>query len=168
MRKFSSQLHCKRHTENYEQQKTWHFKLSGTAGLSVFSPACTFHLEDQLVLILFPCPSQCKIKYSRSFWLHSFWKTAFFFLPSRPKEALYACVQVTSIVSDSLWPYGLWPTNLLCPWASPDKNTGVDCHLLQGIFLTQGLNPRLLHFSCTAGRSHNWATGEAMEALAWG
>ena len=28
----------------------------------------------------------------------------------------------------------------------PGKNTGVDCHfLLQGIFLTQGLNPRLSH-----------------------
>ena len=28
----------------------------------------------------------------------------------------------------------------------PGKNTGVDCHLLlQGIFLTQGSNPRLLH-----------------------
>ena len=30
---------------------------------------------------------------------------------------------------------------------SPDKNTGVDCYaLLQGIFLTQGLNPGLLHY----------------------
>ena len=29
----------------------------------------------------------------------------------------------------------------------PGKNTGVDCHsLFQGIFLTQGLNPGLLHF----------------------
>ena len=29
----------------------------------------------------------------------------------------------------------------LCPWDSPDKNTGVGCHsLLQEIFLTQGLN----------------------------
>ena len=29
---------------------------------------------------------------------------------------------------------------------SPDKNTGVDCHaVLQGIFLTQGSNPCLLH-----------------------
>ena len=29
---------------------------------------------------------------------------------------------------------------------SPGKNTGVGCHfLLQGIFLTQGLNPGLLH-----------------------
>jgi len=34
----------------------------------------------------------------------------------------------------------------LCPWDSPGKNTGVDCHfLLQGMFLTQGLNPRLRH-----------------------
>ena len=38
------------------------------------------------------------------------------------------------------------PTRLLCPWDSPGKNTGVGCHsLLQGIFLTQGLNPHLLH-----------------------
>ena len=34
----------------------------------------------------------------------------------------------------------------LCPWGSPVKNTGVDCHfLLQGIFLTQGSNSHLLH-----------------------
>ena len=36
---------------------------------------------------------------------------------------------------------------LLCPclWDFPGKNTGVGCHfLLQGIFLTQELNPRLL------------------------
>ena len=35
---------------------------------------------------------------------------------------------------------------LLCPWDFSDKNTGVGCHfLLQGIFLTQGLNLGLLH-----------------------
>ena len=35
---------------------------------------------------------------------------------------------------------------LLCPWDSPGKDTGVGCHfLLQGIFLTQGSNPGLLH-----------------------
>ena len=33
----------------------------------------------------------------------------------------------------------------LCPWDSPGLNTRVGCHfLLQGIFLTQGWNPRLL------------------------
>ena len=35
---------------------------------------------------------------------------------------------------------------ILCPWASPGKNTGVDCHaLLQGIFPTQRSNLHLLH-----------------------
>ena len=38
------------------------------------------------------------------------------------------------------------PARLLCPWDSSGKNVGVGCHfLLQGIFLTQGLNPGLLH-----------------------
>ena len=45
-----------------------------------------------------------------------------------------------------LQPHGLWPARLLCPWDSPGKNTGMGCHfLLQGIFLTQELNPGLLH-----------------------
>ena len=49
-----------------------------------------------------------------------------------------------SVVSDSLWPHGLQPARLLCPWKSPGKNTGVGYHsLLQGIFLTLGLNPGL-------------------------
>ena len=34
----------------------------------------------------------------------------------------------------------------LCPWDFPGKSTGVGCHFrLQGIFLTQGLNPGLPH-----------------------
>jgi len=38
------------------------------------------------------------------------------------------------------------PASFLCPWDSPGKNTGVGCHaLLQGIFLTQGLNLGLLN-----------------------
>ena len=41
---------------------------------------------------------------------------------------------------------GRWPTRLLCPWDSPGNSTGEGCRfLLQGIFLTQGLNPCLLH-----------------------
>ena len=45
-------------------------------------------------------------------------------------------------MSISLWPHGLYPTKLLCPWNSPGKNVGMGCHfLLQGIFPTQGLNP---------------------------
>ena len=47
-----------------------------------------------------------------------------------------------SVMSNSLQPYG--PSSSV-PWNSPGKNTRVDCHfLLQGIFLTQGLNSCLL------------------------
>ena len=43
-------------------------------------------------------------------------------------------------------PHGLQPTILLYPWNFPGKNTRVGClFLLQGIFLTQGSNLRLLH-----------------------
>ena len=41
-----------------------------------------------------------------------------------------ASCQVTSVVSNSVRPHGLQPTRLLCPWDSPDKNTGVGCHFL--------------------------------------
>ena len=51
-----------------------------------------------------------------------------------------------SVVSDSLRPHGLYPTRLLYPWNFPGKSTGAGCHfLLQGIFLTQGLNLGLPH-----------------------
>ena len=48
-------------------------------------------------------------------------------------------------MSNSLQPYGLEPTRLLCPWDFPSKNTEVDYHfLLQGLFPTQELNLGLL------------------------
>ena len=51
-----------------------------------------------------------------------------------------------SVMSDSSRPHELQPTRLLCPWNSPGKKTGVGSHsLLQGIFLTQGMNQGLLH-----------------------
>ena len=41
--------------------------------------------------------------------------------------------------------HGPWPSRFLCPWDFPGKNTGVGWDaLLQGVFLTQGLNPHLL------------------------
>ena len=43
-------------------------------------------------------------------------------------------------------PHGMLPARFLCPWDFPDKNTRAGCHfLLHGIFLTQGLNLRLLN-----------------------
>ena len=54
---------------------------------------------------------------------------------------VYVCVCVCVsclVMSDSVWPTGLWPTTLLCPWDPPGKNTGVDCHaLLQSQALTK-------------------------------
>ena len=56
-----------------------------------------------------------------------------------PFHTALCCVLSCSVVSDSLQPYGLQLTNILCPWDSPGKNTGVDCQaLLQRIFPTQG------------------------------
>ena len=59
-----------------------------------------------------------------------------------------ACVsEGRSIVSNSLWSYGLYSVRLFCLWNSLGKHIGVDSHsLFQGIFLTQGLNPDLLHY----------------------
>ena len=49
-------------------------------------------------------------------------------------------------MSDSLLPRGLKPARLLGAWDSPGKNTGVGSRsLLQGIILTHGSNPDLLH-----------------------
>ena len=60
-------------------------------------------------------------------------------------------------------------TRLLCPWDSPDKNTGVGCQvLLQGTFPMQGLNLslsrflRLLHYRWIL---YHRATREAQEVL---
>ena len=51
------------------------------------------------------------------------------------------------LVAQSLPPHGLWPTRLFCPWNSTGRSAGVSNHsLLQGIFPTQGQNPRLLHW----------------------
>ena len=62
----------------------------------------------------------------------------------------------SSVVSDSLQPYGLLPARLLCPWDSTGKNTGVDCHaLLQGIFPIQGLK---LHLWCLL----HWQAGSLL------
>ena len=58
-------------------------------------------------------------------------------------------VKVKVLVAQSsatLQSHSLQPATLFCPWSFPGKNTGMGCHsLLQGIFLTQGSNPGLLH-----------------------
>ena len=66
--------------------------------------------------------------------------------------ALYiacCCCPVSKLYLTLLRPHGLQPAKLFCPWDFPGKNTGLGCHchfLLQGIFLTQRSNSRLLHW----------------------
>ena len=95
------------------------------------------------------------------------------------KHILSTCVSCI-LMSNSLQHHGLGPTKLLCPWNSPGKNTGVGCHfLLQGIFLTQGSNPGLLHCRWILYHLSHQAWGRAGEyvfltssgvmlLLAWG
>ena len=59
--------------------------------------------------------------------------------------SLLCVCSVTQMCLTLCDPHGLWPARLLCPWNFSGKNTGVSCHfLLQGIFLTWGLNLCLL------------------------
>ena len=62
----------------------------------------------------------------------------------RPQRtALHA--QLLQSCPDSLRPYGLQPTRLLCSWDSPGKNARTGCYfLLQGIFLILRSNSCLL------------------------
>ena len=69
-------------------------------------------------------------------------------------------------MSDSVRPYGLYPSRLLCPWDSSGRNTRVGCHaLLQEIFSTQGLNLYLMFRSLSNGFFTTSATWEAPELL---
>ena len=61
-------------------------------------------------------------------------------------QTLGVRVRSVTVVSDSFaTPWAVQPARILCPWDFSGKNTGGGCHFLfQGIFLTQGLNLRLL------------------------
>ena len=78
------------------------------------------------------------------------------FLTQEPNRSLLHCRQICNCLPFPPVAIGhllTWVAHLLesyclfiCTSGSHSKNTGVGCHaLLQGIFLTQGLNPCLLH-----------------------
>ena len=60
------------------------------------------------------------------------------------------------VVSNSLWPHGLYPARLFCPWDSAGKNTG----LVAMPFSTAYSWPRdRIRVSCIAGRFFTvWVT----------
>ena len=54
---------------------------------------------------------------------------------------LLGCLVAQSCLT-SLQPYGLYPARVLCPWDSPDKNTGVGCQsFLLGNLPDPGIKP---------------------------
>ena len=113
-----------------------------------FFPQCfftvSFSIQRYLGMIIRKCNHRlhlCLLEMTccESLFQPKWWH---FFLSCYPS----VCRHMLSVVSDSLWPYRLEPTKLLCPWGSPGKNTRVGCHfLLQGIFPTPELNLRLMH-----------------------
>ena len=92
-------------------------------------------------------------RYLQDFWL--------FYFTSSPPPLLFSEISwepACSVMSDSLWSHGLWPTRPLCPWDFLGKNTGVGCQfLLQGLFPTKGLNLCPLHWQADF---YHWATRE--------
>ena len=72
---------------------------------------------------------------------------------------------VCSVTSDSVISWTVAHQDL-CPWNFPGKNTGVGCYcLLQGIFLTQGLNPCLLSLLHCRRILYHWTTKEVPQIL---
>ena len=66
----------------------------------------------------------------------------------------------------TLRPHGLWPARLLCLWDLTGQNAGVGClFLLQGIFPTQGSNPRLLSLASPALAGRSFTTSTTWKAL---
>ena len=80
---------------------------------------------------------------------HTLGKSLYQVFIHKDLSSSHCCCLVTKSCWTLLWPHGLQPTKLLCPWGFPGKHSGVACHLLlQGIFLKQGLN---LHLPELAG-----------------
>ena len=68
-----------------------------------------------------------------------------------------------SLVSDSLWPHGLYS-----PWNSPGQNTGVgSLSLLQGTFPTQGSNTGLWHCKWILYQLSHQGTSRILEWVAY-
>ena len=67
-------------------------------------------------------------------------------------------------MSNSVKPYGMQPTSLLCPWDSPGKNSGVGCHFLPlgdlphpGIKPKSLMSPELAGVFLTSWEAQFWA-----------
>ena len=106
--------------------------------------------------------------------LNAFWTNGVgcvpgsFGLPINILEIISTCLCAKSLQScpSLCYPADFSPPRSLCPWDCPGKNTGVGCHgLLQGIFPTQGSNPRLLRLLHCRQILYCWAPGKVQSLL---
>ena len=123
---------------------------------------------------LIKCPNNTKRQYPESqavfprhvssfFHLEEFTVLPFFYKLDNPKITINYILEHKTNNSRVRFfeTHGLQPTRLFCSWDFPGKNTGAGCHvLLQGIFLTQGLNPCLLHLL-------HWQAGSLPRGPTW-
>ena len=73
------------------------------------------------------------------------------------------------VLPTSLWPHGLQPTRLLCPWDFPGKSTGVGCHCLLHDGLESGWTPGFGDGQQGMACSDSWGHKESdtTEQLNW-
>ena len=119
------------------------------AWLAVRSRTGTSLLWVQLspwTLLIDTCPSHCWLLNSGApvigtNWRVGWWAQCVYRLKGGGGGGGLVTQSCLTLVTP--WPV---PARLLCPWNFPGKNIRVGCHfLLQRIFLTQELNPGLLH-----------------------
>ena len=114
----------------------------------IFSTVSLFSISLIPALIISLCRSSLGYfahGFSR-YWVGSldYWIEIFFFAFLYMRAVIYISLLALKwswciIVSNCSWPYGMYPTKLLCPCNSPGKNNGVGCHAP-----LQGLSPHLL------------------------
>ena len=78
---------------------------------------------------------------------------------------LCMCVHAKSLhLCQTLQPYGLKPTRLLCPWDSPGKNAGVGCQASPGVLPRD--QTHISHVSCIGRRVlYHWGHWEIQYLL---
>ena len=143
--------------------------------LSIFSCACfqSCCTRGHLIYMKWPCSWGCAeslLSHKEESHIPPFFSLTF---RQQLKDArllgssFYSMQKYTYLCAKSLQsclslcnPVDCMPSRLLFSWDSLDKNTGVVCHaLLQGIFLFQASNPRLLCLLHQQWRSMNFPLG---------
>ena len=129
------------HLLNLGERLYWYLVFYFSVGLNFFK--IKLRESDTILLILGGGSASLLTSFANPFLTPSrnclplFWSMAV--------SAAHACY-VTSVLPDSLWPYGLQHTRLLCPWGFSRQKywSGLPCSL-PGDLPTQGSNLHLLH-----------------------